>query len=302
MEGAFCVVTGANSGIGKEVTAGLLQQGAHVVMACRSNPKCEEARQELLARSGMPCATGRCECLQVDVSDFGSIRCFSGALSRRLQEARRPLQVLVNNAGLMGGPELDVEGRDRCMVTNHYGPFLLTNLLLPLMARGGRIVNVGSRAHFQGSLQFDSQGNVTGSPWHWYLGYARSKLCNTLFTLELQRRLAVSKADITAYCVSPGRVNTNLFTGITGPLGWALAPLVSALYQTPQQGAQTVLYAATSPDLAGRNELYLHDMRTVTASATGRDVALAGRLWEASERFVGMQAAERAQQLLPPTP
>eukprot|EP00884_Botryococcus_braunii_P014523 jgi/Botrbrau1/23071/Bobra.0243s0012.1 len=297
LEDAVCVVTGANSGIGKEVAAGLRAHGAHVIMACRDIGRCEAAMAELDERR-LP---GSAECRQVDVGDFQSVRRFAVDLRKQLQRKGRSIRVLVNNAGIMGQP-LDSDGSDPDIRVNHYGPFLLTCLLLPLLDARARIVNVASRLHKLGSLEVQD-GNVVGLPSGWIQRYARSKLCNVVFTAELQRRLRRAGSSVTAYSVHPGFVNTPLVrVPQAGFLSRLLQVVIKRIALTPTQGAESTLYAATSPKLEGRHVLYLaprFPFIWVGAIVEGlpnplaRSPALATGLWEASERVVGLTPSER---------
>ena len=189
------------------------------------------------------------------------------------------------------GVGIDADGMDGHLRPNHFGPFLLTCCLAPYLDNGARVVNVGSNAHYRGSLHI-ANGAIQGNPRNWYGRYARSKLCNVLFTLELQRRLP-HNSNVLACCVSPGRVYTNIFNNVPGCLRPVLHAIASTCFQTPAQGAHTILYACTSPDVH-RHTLYLHDCKPVEASAVGRDAALAQTLWTVSERVVGLQPHERA--------
>ncbi|KAK9811893.1 hypothetical protein WJX72_011942 [[Myrmecia] bisecta] len=240
------IVTGANAGLGKEVTAGLMAEGHHVIMACRNLQKCR-TRQRLKGRA---------------------------------------LAVLVNNAGIMGAATSSSTDDNHVRV-NHMGPFLLTRLLLPFMGAGSRIVTVASRAHMQGSLHI-ADGRIQGKPSFWYLQYARSKLCNVLFTAELLRRLEANHSPITAYSVSPGRVATNIYDNMPAWQRCFVKPLANWFFQTPRQGAATVLYACLASELEGRNVLYLKDCKEAPASATARDADLAKSLWQVSSQEVGM--------------
>lgn len=306
-----------------------MQHGCHVIMACRNNARCEQARADLVQR-GLP---GTAECMQVHLDDMASVRTFAAQVVHKLQHAKRRLRVLVNNAGMlllylyphtqmrlqpfvlcimqhppsththtpgvMAVPPDPRDGLDGHLRPNHFGPFLLTCCLgNSLDPRGSRIVNVGSRAHFQGTLVIDPTTHaIQGTPRHWYTQYARSKLCNVLWTLELQRRLLKAGPPgehITAYCISPGRVATNIFNNIPGCLRPLVQGLARVCFKTPAQGATTVVHAATAPELHGRHVLHLKNCQEAPVSAAGRDVVLAKRLWDVSERFVGLRGEERA--------
>lgn len=297
-------------------------------MACRNNARCEEARAELMQR-GLP---GTAECMQVHLDNMTSVRAFAANVVQKLHRAKRQLRVLVNNAGVcnsyrsvmtynkivhkshacaphpatgvMAVPPDPHDGLDGHLRPNHFGPFLLTCCLAnTLDHKGARIVNVGSRAHFQGTLVLDTKHNsIQGTPRGWYYQYARSKLCNLLWTLELQRRLQESAGgggntsahNVTATCISPGRVATNIFHSIPGCVRPIVQALARACFQTPAQGARTVVYAATAPELHGKQVLYYHDCKPAPVSAAGCDGLLAKQLWEVSEAFVGLTSHERA--------
>jgi NAD(P)-dependent dehydrogenase (short-subunit alcohol dehydrogenase family) len=308
------------------VTAGLRAAGHHVVMACRSMERCAVAKAELDApHRGLP---GSCECRQLDLADFASIRRLAAELtSQEGNSASKPLQLatLVNNAGVMGVPPTPAGGCGHWR-PNHLGPFLLTRLLLPAMAAGSRVVTVASEAHHRGTLSIGpeppstsgsgaSSSNGTsrnssasqqrlrlepaGPGRWWYADYARSKLGNVLMTAELSRRLQQRGSTVTCSSVSPGRVNTGIYGNVPGILRPALRWLAAAVFQTPEQGAGTVLLAALSPELEGRHELYMHAMQPSPAAPAARDPALAAQLWQLSVQDTGLSAAEDAA-LWPP--
>lgn len=222
----YSIVSGGNSGIGKEIAAGLMAKGHHVVLACRNMDACERVAQEL--RAAHP--QGACECSRIDLEDVRSVKAFASRHRAALRKQGRPLNVLVNNAGIMGPASLP-DGTDRHLWANHLGPYLLTRLMLPAFGagEGGRVVNVASRAHYWGSVRLRREPEKDGSlevergdvppataatggpagaaagadgssssvgvrwyfdghPSHWFPQYARSKLLNVLFTSELQRR------------------------------------------------------------------------------------------------------------------
>jgi NAD(P)-dependent dehydrogenase (short-subunit alcohol dehydrogenase family) len=275
---------------GLEVVAGLRGAGCHVVMGCRSHQRCSAAK-ELLDARGLP---GSCECRLLDLNDFASIRRFAA-------ELEGSPSLLVNNAGVMGVAAQ--HGTCSHWRPNTLGPYLLTRLLLPRMAARARIVTVASEAHRRGSLHISSDGEGRrledgGGAGGWYAQYARSKLANVLMTAELSRRLEQRGSTVTCSSVSPGRVNTGIYSNVPGWLRTPLRWLAAAAFQTPAQGASTVLHAAMSPEL-GRHELYLHAMRPCRASPAAYDAKLAGELWQLSNQQVGLSAAEDAA-LWPP--
>lgn len=278
----LCIVTGANSGIGKEVAAGLMENGAQVVLACRSASACEVIRGDLLAKN----TCGSCMCAELDLSDLDSIRKFARGTEDLVHKARQPLTVLVNNAGVMGPPMAG--GIDPHFHVNHVGPYLLTRLLLPLLKakRGARVVTVASRAHYQGTLAVHD-GRIQDGHVHWVRRYARSKLCNILFTAELQRRYGTSHG-LVAVAASPGPVDSGLFRNLPALARWAVWPL-RPFMRTPAQGADVVVHACVSPDVDGLPApLFLHDRKPMEPSAAARDPQLARQLWEATAVMVGL--------------
>ena len=297
------------------MAAGLRQAGHHVILACRNAERCANAAAQLDARS-LP---GSAECRSLNLDDYASIRAFAAQLT----EEQTQLAVLCNNAGVMGTPPA-ADGSCGHLRPNHLGPFLLTRMLLPLLAPHARVVNVASEAHRRGTLSIGggggsgsggssaSSGSAAGSsgasdtlrlegppPSNWYSAYARSKLCNVLFTAELSRQLTARGSSITACSVSPGRVSTHIFANVPWPLATPLRWLAAAAFQTPAQGARTVLHAALAPELRGRHELYMHNQAPCAASPAAHDPRLAERLWALSVQEVGMTAAQDAA-LWPP--
>ena len=288
----------------------MMARGHHVVLACRRHDACEAARRELAAR----CPAGSAQCSPLDLLDYASASPASvTSFARRfaLEFPGAQLAALVNNASVMGAPP-GPGGEDPHLSPNHFGPFLLTRLLLPSMAPHARIVTVGSEAHRRGSLELEREGELEGEKnsggggavpagrrrlrggrgAHWYRQYARSKLANALMTAELNRRLEARGSTVTACCASPGRVATNIFHSLGGVLGPVLRSLASLAFQTPQQGASTVVQAATAPELQGRRVLYMHAGGEQAAAPAALDPALARGLWEVSVRETGMSAAQ----------
>jgi NAD(P)-dependent dehydrogenase (short-subunit alcohol dehydrogenase family) len=297
---------------GKEVTSALLaRQGHHVVMACRRMDACEKARAELLQLLQQRHPAASCSCALLDLEDYTSIRNFAKSLDL---DDTKMIDVLVNNAGVMGVPPLDVDNDDnneeqlfdRHFKINHLGTYLLTRLLLPKMAPNGRIVTVGSEAHRRGSLNLVSlptgDENSTlarelhpAQPSNWYSQYGRSKLGNSLMTLELSRQLNERNSSIVTSCVSPGRVATNIFRDLNGVVGTVVNFLASTVFQTPEQGASGVFHAATASEFSNRHVKYIHMGKEATPSAAALDSEKAKQLWEYSDLQVGLTEEERTQ-------
>ncbi len=280
MHGTTCVVTGANSGIGKEIAFGLAAQGARVVMVARDADRGETARSEVVERSG----NDRVELLTCDLSSQRQIR----ELASTLLEQCDTIDVLVNNAGLtLGDYRLTEDGLETTFAVNHVAPFLLTNLLLERLEASApaRVVTVASDAHRGNVIDFDDVSATGGySAWR---AYGASKLANILFTSELARRLDGS--GVTATCLHPGVVRTGF--GRSGP--WFVRlwfKLAGVVLLTPEQGADTAVWLATSPAVEGASGGYYVKRRLDEPSSAARDPEAATRLWRLSTELTGLQA------------
>ena len=286
--GRTAVVTGANSGLGFEVSRALAAADAHVVLACRSTDRGREAASRI--REETPDAS--LELLELDLADLVSVRSFAERFHQRHDE----LDVLVNNAGLMAIPRRETaDGFEMQFGVNHLGHFALTGRLLDavLAADAARVVTVSSDLHARGKMQFgDLHGEVDYDPWD---AYARSKLANLLYAYELQRRFEASDADALSVAAHPGYAATNLQGRAPKMRGSRLRGLVMklanrVLAQPAEQGALPTLYAATAPDVVG-GAYYGPDgfmeMRgdptRVESSERSHDRDAARRLWEYSE-------------------
>lgn len=271
--GRTVVVTGATSGLGLVTARELAQAGARVVLAVRDPAKGERAAAAM--------AAGHTEVRQLDLADLACVRAFAAGWTE-------PLDVLINNAGIMRVPEGRTrDGFELQIGTNHLGPFALTRLLLPHIT--GRIVTVSSQLHRHGHLDLDDL-NWQRRPYKSLQAYCDSKLANLLFTLELQRRLAEAGRGVLAVAAHPGIATTNL-TSHVGGIGGKLGRAVKHLFNDAEHGALPTLYAATQdvpgacyvgPDgpahLRGYPELG-------TPSKKARDADLARRLWILSARL-----------------
>jgi NAD(P)-dependent dehydrogenase (short-subunit alcohol dehydrogenase family) len=278
MTGKTVVVTGATSGLGLITSRELARAGAHVVLAVRDTRRGAEA-----ARS----CGGSAEVRELDLADLASVRRFATAWEG-------PLDVLINNAGVMAIPERrTVDGFEMQLGTNHLGPFALTNLLLPQIT--DRVVSVASNAHRRPGvdIDFDDLNSERAySPWR---AYQQSKLADLLFIQELQRRLTAVGSPVTAHAAHPGYAATNLQRGAGSGVQRALMAVTNRfMAQSESMGALPVLYAATQslpggsytgPD--GRGELKGHPAPAVL-SDNARDPERARRLWEASETLTGV--------------
>ncbi|MFQ5552559.1 MAG: SDR family oxidoreductase [Thermoplasmata archaeon] len=279
MEGKTCLVTGANSGIGRATAEGLASMGAHVVMVSRSRQRGEAAQEEI--QSSYPDSS--VDLLLADLSDQGAVR----DLGSEVGKAYASLDVLVNNAGALISPRQEtVDGLEYTFALNHLAPFLLTNRLRDLLRASApaRVVNVTSEAHTMGRIHFD---DLQGLHRYRALGaYNQSKLGNVLFTYELARQLADS--GVTVNCVHPGGVNTNFGNNAKGAFA-AMFRMLKPFMRSPEKGAETVLFAATAPELEGVTGLYLIDKEARASSRRSYDEELARRLWDVSARLTGLE-------------
>ncbi|KAM9236251.1 retinol dehydrogenase 13-like [Leptosomus discolor] len=285
LTGKTVIVTGANSGIGKCVALDLARRNARTILACRSRELGQAAVEEIRAATGNPAVLLRL----LDTSSLASVRAFAQAV---LREEKR-LDVLVNNAGATGLPfAVTPEGLEQTFATNYLGPFLLTNLLLDLLKASApaRIVNVSSFRHSAGI----ADGRyLTGQerPGGFDAAYNSTKLMNVLFTAELARRL--QGTGVTANALSPGVVSTSIMRHF----GWAirtLFTLIRPFIKSVEQGAASTIYCAVAEEVAGITGKYFDsDCGLALPSPAARDAGLARKLWDESERLVGLPDSPR---------
>jgi retinol dehydrogenase 12 len=278
LAGRRCVVTGATNGIGRATAQALAARGAAVVVHGRDPAAVDAARRAIVASTGNRAVMGV-------VANFGSL-----ADVRRMaaELAAERIDVLVNNAGTMTNKRKTTnDGFEWTFGVNHLAPFLLTNLLLDILRASApaRIVNVASEAHRRTSIDFaDLQSERTK-----YQGlrvYGVSKLANILFTAELARRLAGTQ--VTANCLHPGVVATNIANDL-GVGGVVFRVIGRLLLLSPSDGAATSVYLAASPEVGGVTGKYFARCREAQPAPAAADAAAAARLWDASERLVGLR-------------
>jgi NAD(P)-dependent dehydrogenase (short-subunit alcohol dehydrogenase family) len=274
LDGRTFLVTGANTGIGKETVRALATRGASVLLACRSQERGLRTVDEIAAETG----SGRLELLALDLGDLTSVRtCAEAVLARN-----EPLHVLINNAGLAGSRGMTGSGFEMAFGTNHVGPFLLTSLLLDRLRESApaRIVNVASGAH-HGAPGIDFEAvrrptrTITGMR-----EYSVSKLANVLHARELAGRL--DGTGVTTYSLHPGVIASDIWRKVPRPA----RAVMKRRMDSPENGARTSVYCATAPELADQTGLYYDDC---AATEPGRAVtaSLAGELWRRSEDWVG---------------
>ncbi|SHK69840.1 SDR family oxidoreductase [Hymenobacter psychrotolerans] len=281
LHGKTALVTGASSGIGLVTARELARRGARVVLVARNPDKAEQARAAI--QSAIPEAQ-----LEVRLTDL-SLLANVHQLAADLQRDHSQLDILVNNAGIMPGPlTITEEGHELSWATNHLAVFALTNLLLPLLseAKAGRIVTVASEAHWLGEIEPLQEARNNPEKYSWLTAYADSKLANILFTNELAHRLELT--NVTANCLHPGLVDTGLVHPGSSwgmkALWWPAKPFMIS----PEQGARTSLYLATSPDVARVSGTYFKNQRPGRCSSRSQSRTEAARLWRISEEETGV--------------
>ncbi|WP_327580827.1 oxidoreductase [Nonomuraea sp. NBC_00507] len=274
LTGKSAIVTGANSGIGLPTALELARHGARVMVATRSPEKGGAAVERILRE--VPGA--QVEYARIDLADLASVREFAEGVGE--------VDLLINNAAIAMIPRRETrDGFEMQFGTNHLGHFALTGLLLPkLLARpGARVVTVSSDAHAVGKLDFANLDLERG--YGRMSAYARSKLANLLFTLELRRRAEKAGTGLISVACHPGTTATNIVK--LGPL----QPLFRLIFKSPEKGAQPSLYAATSPAIRG-GEFVGPKLTILTPSETARSEELARRLWDVSTELTGVRFEE----------
>ena len=279
MEGKVIIVTGSNSGIGKETAKALAGMGATVVMAVRNREMGEMARAEIVEETGNESVS----VMVCDMASKDSIKRFSEEFRSRHDR----LDVLINNAGaVFAKRQLSADGIESSMAVNYLGPFLLTRELLPLLKASApsRIVNVSSGLSGNAEIDFDDLQRETG-----YKGmqaYAGSKLMLTTYTLELARRL--EDTGVTANVVEPGFVATNLGRNSGSLLNSVMFTLVRPMQTSPEKAAENSVYAATSPELEGVTGKVFAKMQEKETPPFTHDGEARRRLWEEALRLLGV--------------
>jgi NAD(P)-dependent dehydrogenase (short-subunit alcohol dehydrogenase family) len=280
MEGRTVVITGGNSGVGKATAVALARAGAHTVITARSEERGRSAVSDIRRSSG----SDRVDLVVFDLADLSSVR----AGASELLDRYGTIHVLVNNAGLvLSERSVTVDGFESTFAINHLGPFLLTQLLTERLKASApaRVVNVASTAH-QGArhgLDFDDLQSTRH--YRGMRAYSRSKLANILFTRELARRLA--STGVTANALHPGTVATGFARDddAKGLLAFGVR-LIKPFVLTPEQGARTSVYLASSPEVADVTGEYFVKCRPKVPSSAARNAAAAVLLWSVSEELV----------------
>ncbi len=281
MQGKVCLITGANSGIGKATALGLAKLGATVVLVSRDRVRGEQAQREIQEQSRNP----HTDLLIADLSSQQSIRQLADDFKRRYSQ----LHVLINNAGVFQlRKHLTVDGLDMVFAVNQLAPFLLTNLLLDVIKASApaRIVNVSSGSHEANYLRLDDlQSEKHYRPMR---AYGQSKLAMVLFTYELARRL--EGTGVTANCLHPGFVATNIAQRGMPLIVRLLAKPIFLFGISPEEGAKTSLYLASSPDVEGITGKYFVKSIPRQSAPLTHDASLQHKLWQVCSVMTGLTA------------
>lgn len=301
--GKRVLITGANSGIGYHAAFTFARKGAHVIFACRNRAKGEAALHCLTAEAPGTNA----ELSILDLASLASVRDFA---ARQLAQ-RRPLDILINNAGVMAPSKREVttDGFELQFGTNVLGHFALTVLLLPALQQAAaesteppRIVTIASIAHKRGRLNFDDlQSQRNYAPMK---AYQQSKLANLMLALEMDRRLRAAGSTILSVAAHPGVANTNLFqtgqrSAVERGVRKIAGHLIGTFLNTEAEGALATLYAATSSDVTsggyygpqGFQEMYGEEIGPAKIAPQARDTVTATRLWKICEELTGVTFA-----------
>jgi NAD(P)-dependent dehydrogenase (short-subunit alcohol dehydrogenase family) len=281
MAGKVVVITGGNTGIGKEAAVALAGRGAEVVITSRNEERGRAAREEIAERSG----NDSVDVMPLDLASFRSIRSFAADVLDRFDH----LDVLVNNAGLILYRRAETqEGFEETFGVNHLGQFLLTDLLLERLRASApaRVVVVSSHAHKGARRGLDFDDLQSERKYKWMDAYNKSKLANIYFTKELARRL--DGTGVTVNALHPGFVRSEFGRGgdLGGIYGWGIKYLASPFAISSEKGALTSIYLASSPEVEGVSGGYFYKSRLTAPSTVAQDDEAASRLWDASEKLV----------------
>jgi len=276
----LCVVTGANSGIGKETVREFARQGAYVIMVCRNEQRAKDAKQEIIIDTGH---TG-IEIMLADLAIQHEVR----ELAEQITSEYDDIDLLVNNAGIIPGDrEETIDGIEKTLAINHLAPFLLTNLLMDHLKKGSeaRVVNVSSEVHRVGAQSFDLDNVQLQKDYTPMKAYGISKLCNVMFTHELAKRC--KDTSITTNSLHPGVVRTQL----AEEASWLmkLFYLVGKPFmRSPKSGAQTTIYLSTSEEVRSVSGKYFRNKKQKSPASIAYDDSITQALWEKSEKLTGL--------------
>ncbi|XP_005184346.1 retinol dehydrogenase 14 [Musca domestica] len=278
MEGKTVIITGANSGIGKETARDLAKRGARIIMACRNLETANAVRDEIAKET----ANNKLVVKKLDLGSFQSVREFAADIVK----TESKIDVLIHNAGmaLAFRGQTSVDGIELTMATNHFGPFLLTHLLIDLLKKSApaRIVIVASELYRLASVN-ENNLNPIGTFPAAYLYYV-SKYANIFFARELSKRLAGT--GVTVNFLHPGMIDSGIWRNIPFPLNLPMKAITKGFFKTPKGGAQTTIYLATSDEVANVTGKYFMDCKEATLNPAAMDVEKGIRIWNESVKIV----------------
>jgi NAD(P)-dependent dehydrogenase (short-subunit alcohol dehydrogenase family) len=278
LKGKTIIITGANSGIGLATAVSLANKGARICLICRDEKRGLDALKKVKAQSG----NGDADLLLADFSSLDIIR----AAALEIKSKYKKLDVLINNAGsISGNRQVTRDGYEWTFGVNHLAPFLLTNLLLPLIkdSAPSRIITVSSMVHQYSYINFDDI--MSEKKYGEMKAYAQSKLANLLFAFELSRKLAGT--GVTSNAVHPGAVRSG-FARSSGLLMKTLYSVGKYLLSSPEKGARTSIYLASSPEVERVTGRYFINCKPAKPSAKALDESTAKKLWELSTKLAGL--------------
>lgn len=280
MQGRICLITGGTNGIGKSTALGLAQMGATVVIVGRDAQKTAQVVEEIRAASD----NNAVDFLLADLSSQQEVRRLADEFKRKYSH----LHVLLNNAGgFFMQRQLSVDNIEMTFALNHLAYFLLSNLLLDTLKASApaRIINVASAAHTSGKIEFD---NLQGERRYDASAYSHSKLANILFSVELARRLEGS--DVTVNALHPGFVSTGFGKNNPGLLMKIIRAVTPLVARSPEKGAETSIYLASSPEVEKVTGKYFRDSQMTAAAPQAVDMVTARKLWDVSADMVHLTA------------
>lgn len=275
MQGKICLVTGSNSGIGKVTARELARLGATVIMVCRNHAKGEATLEEIKTATG----NEKVDLIVADLAVQAEVRRTAEEFTQKYTQ----LHVLIHNAGGVNSVrKVTPDGLEATFAINHLAPFLLTELLLDTLKASApaRVINVSSMAHSSGKIDFeDLQGAQKYNSWK---AYGQSKLAMILFTYELANQL--KGTGVTVNALHPGVIASNFDSGLSGisRWGWKLA---APFFSSVEQGAQTTLYLATSPEVEETTGKYFANRKEKKSSSLSYNEVTRLRLWQVSQKL-----------------
>lgn len=283
MNNKTVIVTGATSGIGKETARDLAHRGARVILACRNIDKANETKDEIIKTTGNQNIIVK----HLDLTSQKSIREFA----KDINATESKLHVLIHNAGTAETKsKITEDGLEVTMATNHFGPFLLTHLLIDLLKKSepSRIVVVASELYRLAMFSLNKI-NPTNAliPAH---NYYVSKFANIYFTRELARRL--EGTNVIVNCLHPGMIDSGIWRNVPAPLSWPIKLVVKCFFKSTVQGAQTSIHCAVSEELENVTGKYFVDCKERGLSDAAMNDSKAKKLWELSENLVNLQETD----------